>query len=161
MARVGGLVRSTLRDLGVQQKIVEQQALAKWGEVVGPHIAAASRADAIRDGVLFVTCKSSMWSSELSLHKRDIVTRLNAAVGRETIKDIRFSARGFRKVEEVARAEAEKGVESVRLVGPETKGAEETAALCESDELALKVREAVLTSKRRSQLSAKEGEKDG
>ena len=95
ISRVGSFVKPTLQDLGVQGKVLEQQALAKWREVVGPQIAASSKADAIRDGVLFVTCKSSMWSSELSLHRQDITKRLNAAVGREIITDIRFTARGF------------------------------------------------------------------
>ncbi len=83
----------------MQQRILEQQAMAKWREVVGPQIAASSRPDSVREGMLFVTCKSSMWSSELSLHKPDIVKRLNAAVGKKIIEDIRFTARGFRKAD--------------------------------------------------------------
>jgi predicted nucleic acid-binding Zn ribbon protein len=161
MARVGSFVRPTLRDLGVERRIVEQQALAKWSEVVGPHIAAASRADAIRDGVLFVTCKSSMWSSELSLHKQDIMMRLNGAVGREAVKDIRLTARGFRRTEQTEQVQPEKGPGSVRLDAGQVRDAEETAALCECEELAVKVRQAVMASKRRTQLSAKEGEEDG
>ena len=154
-------MKPTLQDLGVQAKVLEQQALAKWREIVGPQIAASSRPDAIRDGVLFVTCKSSMWSSELSLHKQDITKRLNAAVGRKIITDIRFTARGFRKVAEPVAKIADPGVDSIKLGSEEAQHAEIAAALCESEELAARVRDAILTSERRKHLNAKEGETDG
>jgi hypothetical protein len=162
VTRVGSFLRGTLQDLGVQERILEQQALAKWREVVGPQIAASSRPDGIRERVLFVTCKSSMWSNELSLHKPDIVKRLNAAVGKKIIDDIRFSARGFRKAEPAAKTEKpDPAVDSVPLSGDEVGAVEEVAAICESEELAAKVRRAMLTSKRMRLLRAKEGDSDG
>ena len=148
IARVGGMVKPTLQGLGVQEKVLEQQALAKWKSVVGKQIAASTNAESVREGILFICCKSSMWSSELSLHKDDIVKRLNEAIGKQVVKDIRFSARGFRKAVE----EKEKTTEpepQVPITPEEVKAAEEVAAACSSDELAEKVRRAILTSKRR------------
>lgn len=160
VARIGGFLRSTLRELGIQERILEQQTLAKWAATVGPQIAASSRAEAVRDGVLFVSCKSSMWSSELSLHTIDIVKKLNAAVGKELVKDIRFSARGFRKAEDEARSEEKTTpLDSIPLDAEETKRAEEAASACDSDELAAKVRQAILTSKRLREVKRKEGYK--
>lgn len=158
VTRVGSFMKSTLRDLGVQERILEQQALAKWRDVVGPQIAASSKPDSIREKTLFVTCKSSMWSNELSLHKQDIIKRLNTAVGKKIIDDIRFTARGFRKAEPIAeKAErADPAPDSVPLSGDEIGAVDELAAVCESEELALKVRQAIMTSKRRRELDAKD-----
>ena len=154
------MLRSTLRELGIQERVLEQQVLAKWAQTVGPQIAASSRAEAVREGVLFVLCKSSMWSSELSLHKTDIVKRLNAAVGKEVVKDIRFSARGFRKAEDKAQSDQiTTPLDSIPLDAEETKSAEEAASACDSDELAAKVRQAILTSKRLREVKLKEGYK--
>jgi len=163
VTRIGSFVKSTLQDLGVQEKILEQRALAKWREIVGPQIAASSRPDRIRDGVLFVACKSSMWSNELSLHKQDIVKRLNAAVGKQIVKDIHFSARGFRKSEPAREKSSRKelGVDSVELSGDEIGAVEQVVAVCESEELASKVKQAVIASKRMRHLRGKEGESDG
>lgn len=148
ISRIGGMLKSTLQDLGIQERVLEQKAIAQWKGVVGPQIAASTTPESVRDGILFVCCKSSMWSSELSLHKDDIVKRLNAAVGKPVVKDIRFSARGFRK----SSGESERTTEpepSVPISPEEVKAAEEVAAACSSEELAEKVRRAILTSKQR------------
>ena len=157
VSRIGGFLKTTLQELGVQEKILEQQALGKWKQVVGPQIAASTRADSIRDGVLFVCCKSSMWSNELSLHKTDIISKLNAAVSRKIVKDIRFTARGFRKEEQKSTDKRSAPVESIKLDPNEAKAAEETASKCESDELSEKVMRAVMTSKRLRELKLQEG----
>lgn len=160
VARIGGFLRSTLRELGVEEKIFEQQVLAKWAATVGPQIAASSRAEAVREGTLFVSCKSSMWSSELSLHKIDIVKKLNVAVGKEIVKDIRFSARGFRKAEKTENDAGEDRavrLEAIPLDAAEAKSADEAAAVCDSDVLAGKVKDAVLMSKRLIEAKLRDG----
>ncbi len=163
VSRIGGFLKSTLHDLGVQEKIIEQHAMSKWREVVGPQIAASSKPERVRDGVLFVTCKSSMWSNELSLHKQDILKRLNKAVNKEIIKEIHFSARGFRKTEpdKPKPENVDKSVDFVELGDDEIGVAEEVASICDSDELASRVKQAMITSKRLRQLRAKENEADG
>jgi hypothetical protein len=159
-ARIGGFLKDTLRALGVQEKLLEQKALEKWAQAVGPQIAASSKAEDVHDGVLFVSCKSSTWSSELTLHKLDIVKKLNAAVGKEVIKDIRFTARGFRKAEEIQHDDGVTvRVDAIELDAEETKAADEAASVCESDELARKIKDAILTSKRLKEAKLREGYK--
>jgi predicted nucleic acid-binding Zn ribbon protein len=77
-------------------KVRESLALAYWAEAVGALAAASSEADCVRDGVLFVRTKSSVWSHELSLHKEHILRTLNERLGHAVIKDIRFRAQGIR-----------------------------------------------------------------
>jgi predicted nucleic acid-binding Zn ribbon protein len=52
---------------------------AVWADVVGEGVATESRATAERDGVVFVTCRSSVWAQELELLGPELVERLGAA----------------------------------------------------------------------------------
>src|SRR5687768_3922793 len=86
---VGGMESST--------RIRESVAMAHWDRVVGPQAAAASEADSVREGVLFVRTKSSVWSHELTFLKATIIARLNQRIGKPVIRDIIFRAQGVKK----------------------------------------------------------------
>ena len=60
-----------------------------WERATGPAIAAAARPTAERDGVLTVTCEAAVWAQELELMAGDLVPALNAALGAETIRELR------------------------------------------------------------------------
>jgi predicted nucleic acid-binding Zn ribbon protein len=87
-------LEGVLSSLETAVRIRESLALAYWEQVAGPQAAAASRADSVRDGVLFVATRSSTWSHELSFHKTRLIAELNRRIGRSVIKDIQFRARG-------------------------------------------------------------------
>jgi len=161
MFRLGGLVNHTLDDLGLRHRVLEQQALSRWKEVVGAHIASSSSADRVRDGVLFVSCRSSMWANELALHKERIVKGLNKALGRNVISDIRFSARGFGPADKHASKEQTqpwaKTLEAVELTDEQIQHARAMASASASPELAEKIEKALLTSKRLAEAKRQEG----
>jgi hypothetical protein len=139
-----------LSRLGIRQRVLEQQAIGNWPEVVGPHIAASTRADRVREGILFVSCKSSAWANELSLHKDQIVGGLNKSVGAEVVKDIRFSARGFRRAAESKEGGAPepKKLETIELTRGEIDSAQQISGASRSPELAELIEKALLTAKR-------------
>jgi predicted nucleic acid-binding Zn ribbon protein len=62
---------------------------AVWERAAGPAIAAAARPTAERDGVLSVTCSAAVWAHELSLMAGELITRLNEALGRDAIRELR------------------------------------------------------------------------
>lgn len=64
-----------------------------WEAVAGAAIAAAAQPTAERAGVLTVSCESSVWAQELTLMQRDLVARLNAALGGEPILELRCRSR--------------------------------------------------------------------
>lgn len=158
--QVGALLKSTLQSLGVSERLLEQQAIEMWRQVVGPQIAAASRAEDVREGALFVSCKNSMWSNELTLHKPTIMEKLNSALGKEIIKDIHFRARGFRK-HDPKKADVDNSVDidSVDLDESDIEAAQKVAAACESEALASKIKQAVLTSKKLEAAKLQQGYK--
>jgi predicted nucleic acid-binding Zn ribbon protein len=65
------------------------QVQAAWEEAVGPVICAAARPTAERQGVLTVTCESSVWAQELELMACDLLARLNAALGEGALVQLR------------------------------------------------------------------------
>ncbi|MCR4440157.1 MAG: DUF721 domain-containing protein [bacterium] len=79
-----------LRNLGIEKRVKEQMAIALWPQAVGERIAQVSTPVRIRDGILFVRVASSTWRNELVFHKREILKRVNEAVGKAVIEDIRF-----------------------------------------------------------------------
>jgi predicted nucleic acid-binding Zn ribbon protein len=62
---------------------------AVWERAAGPAIAAAARPSAERGGVLTVTCSAAVWAQELDLMADELVLRLNGAMEREAIHELR------------------------------------------------------------------------
>lgn len=89
-----GLLKSAIGGMDSAGMIEQSLALAYWERVVGPQAAAASRAESVRDGILIVVTRSSVWSHELSLHRQSILTALNRLLGRPMIREILFRAQG-------------------------------------------------------------------
>jgi predicted nucleic acid-binding Zn ribbon protein len=102
-------------------KIRESLALAYWPRVVGAQAAAATEPENVRDGVLFVRTKSSVWSHELTLHKARLLLGLNRMLGGKLITDIVFRAQGVQKAtpEEEPDAPSPEELAAVVLEPPE------------------------------------------
>lgn len=93
MTRIGDVLPDLLRRLGLEQRFKEQQLLTLWPEVVGPELAARTRASRIDRGVLHVHVGHGAWMQELHFIERDLVVKLRAAAPGVELKRIRFSAR--------------------------------------------------------------------
>ncbi|WP_082629430.1 DciA family protein [Chthonomonas calidirosea] len=74
--------------------IRQSLALVCWPRVAGEQAAKASRAEMIRNGVLFVRTRSSTWSQELALHKHKLLQKLARLLGPGVVTDIVFRAQG-------------------------------------------------------------------
>jgi predicted nucleic acid-binding Zn ribbon protein len=60
-----------------------------WEPAAGPAIAASARPTGEREGVLTVSCEAAVWAQELELIAPELIPRLNAALGREAIRELR------------------------------------------------------------------------
>jgi predicted nucleic acid-binding Zn ribbon protein len=63
---------------------------ACWDSVAGPVVAEEAAPVSERDGVVTVACRSAVWANELDLLSRDLVERLNGALGRPLVTSLRF-----------------------------------------------------------------------
>ena len=75
---------------GMNQAHEEHQALRIWDGVVGGTIAKMTKVEKFARGILYVHVLSPSWRTELNYRKKDIIGRLNQAIGRRLVKDIVF-----------------------------------------------------------------------
>jgi hypothetical protein len=99
---LNGLLGDVLRGLDLDKGVLAQRSLSLWEIVAGEAIARATRAGDIRNGTMYVYTRSSAWSQELSLLRETLVARLNAQLGSDVVKEIRFQVKRFKNEEPVA-----------------------------------------------------------
>ena len=87
---LGGAIRDLIENLGISRKIREYDAVIQWNEVVGEQIARVTEAVKIEKGVLVVRVHNGPWRNELTLMKDDVIEKMNAALGDQEVKEIRF-----------------------------------------------------------------------
>ena len=61
-----------------------------WPTTVGKKIAENTTAQDVEHGVLIVRVASPIWAQELQFQKKEVLFKINSALGKNTIKDIRF-----------------------------------------------------------------------
>jgi len=88
-------VHSFLQSQELSQRLRPHLAKVHWEGVVGPQVAGVTQVESVRDGVLFVRVKNSVWANELTLLKEDMLRRLNSKLGGRVLTDIHFKASGL------------------------------------------------------------------
>jgi predicted nucleic acid-binding Zn ribbon protein len=86
----GGAVSALVEGLAPASGLAALQRV--WRDAVGEVIAAQAHPAAEREGVVTVTCSSSVWAQELTLMAPDLTERLNGALGAEIVRELRFRA---------------------------------------------------------------------
>jgi predicted nucleic acid-binding Zn ribbon protein len=93
LTRIGEVLPSVLKRLGLEQRFKEQAVLALWADVVGAELASRTRATRIEKGVLYVYVDHGAWMQELHFIEKELVRKLRAAAPGVFLKQIRFSAK--------------------------------------------------------------------
>ena len=142
------LMTEILKRYHLDKRARQELAAADWPEIVGEKAAAASKPDTIRDGILFINCKSSVWAQELTLYKSRIMAELNKRAGSKLISDVRFSGGGLRKRGDETEPEEEerpspKDVQSVRLSDEDVSRISRALEGVEDEERVRKIRGAI------------------
>lgn len=88
---VGRLIERQLDELGLKERMVEDQLAEAWVEAVGRPNADYSKPVQLKRGQLIVAVAQPALLYELErFHKAEILRRLQARFGRGTIQDLRF-----------------------------------------------------------------------
>lgn len=94
MGQSGGRMGDTLKTLlGMMEhggQLRANMAAAYWPTVVGPIVARSAKPLHVKDGILIVRTRGSVWSQEISFLKHRIITDLNRLCGATVIRDIQF-----------------------------------------------------------------------
>ncbi|MFV0484150.1 MAG: DUF721 domain-containing protein [Bacteroidales bacterium] len=85
---LGDVLEAYINALGIHHKMQEIDVTSSWERVAGKLFASYTTSVEIQHKVLFVKVNSPMVRSELSMHRHNIVKRMNEIVGREIINDV-------------------------------------------------------------------------
>lgn len=90
-SHVGGLIGNILHTCRKNRPDLELTRIwSLWAEAIGPAISENARPAAFNGQVLLVHVASSPWMQQLQFLKQDIIHKLNAALGKEMISEIKF-----------------------------------------------------------------------
>ena len=162
MAPASGAVNSFLLSQELSQALRPHLAKVHWAGVVGPQVAGVTQVEAVRDGVLFVRVKNSVWANELTLLKEDMLRRLNAKLGGRVLTDIHFKASGLaraKKKSEPAPIPLPADGELVKITLSKEAAAriETTLAAITEDSLRGRIREVMLRAARTEEWKRQHG----
>lgn len=87
---MGAAIQDLAKHLGLEKNLEEYQAITSWQEVVGEQIAKVTHAQRMENGVLYVSVSTAPWRAELSMQRLEIMRKMNAALGKSVVKEIRF-----------------------------------------------------------------------
>ena len=87
---LGHSITKLLRNMGIEEKVKEYQAINEWSQIVGENVSKVTKAQRVVNGILFVKVKNSSWRNELIYMRQEILIKLDKTVGRGIIKEVRF-----------------------------------------------------------------------
>tara|TARA_Y100000996_G_scaffold266376_1_gene209599 strand:- start:821 stop:1096 length:276 start_codon:yes stop_codon:yes gene_type:complete len=90
MEHIGKALDGFIKNSKIEKGLEQSKALSIWADVVGDKIAENSDPQSIDAGVLIVRTKTPAWRQELQLQKPQIINKINEALTKKLIKDIRF-----------------------------------------------------------------------
>jgi len=83
-------VQGLLKNWGLDRASKEQKVFTDWQEALGETLARTTRPVAVHHGSLVIAVKDSSWMQELQFMKTDIIKKLNRALGKAVIQEVRF-----------------------------------------------------------------------
>jgi len=87
---LGDALKGFLRSNGLEALLKYPKLTRKWREVVGPEVAAQSRVQAFRHGVVEIAVASSSLKNDLAFSRRSILSRLKREIKKPYISGISF-----------------------------------------------------------------------
>jgi len=89
--RLAEVLSQFLKRSGMEARIKQSAVVTEWGQLVGPEIAAVTRALSISDdGTLFVAVKNNAWMTELGMMERELLASVNRITSEKPILRLRW-----------------------------------------------------------------------
>lgn len=88
--KIGNVILKTLRRMGFAERLHKQSAVTRWKEIVGEKIAVETEALRIEGSTLIVRVHQAAWRQQLTYLKEELLEKLKAELGDDSIEDIRF-----------------------------------------------------------------------
>lgn len=89
---MGDVMRDLFRDSCMQERIDERRAVRLWSHVAGEEITRQCRNPEVRNGIMSIGVPNASLRQELHMNRSRLCASINKIIGRETIKDIKFTS---------------------------------------------------------------------
>jgi hypothetical protein len=92
---IRNILKTVLRDTGLEDQLRENRAVLCWEEVAGPELSKVTRGAYVEKGTLWVEVNNSVRMHSLQMQETDLRNRLNLALkqsgsGAGAVRQIRF-----------------------------------------------------------------------
>ena len=88
--RIGNIISNVLRSYRHEADEGLTQIWDFWDRAVGENIAKNAQPEAFKGKLLLVNVTSSAWAHELQFLKSDIIAKVNQALGKTLVEEIKF-----------------------------------------------------------------------
>jgi predicted nucleic acid-binding Zn ribbon protein len=88
--QIGGTIQDLLASLDTGSHFELVRLIRLWPEVVGETIARRTEVTALKFHTAVVKVSTAMWIQELNLMRPQILSRLNAAMRNDAVRELRF-----------------------------------------------------------------------
>ena len=87
---IGKVINDVIRQYRCEPDFALQKVWQLWDETVGEAIAKNARPAAFKGNFLIVHVNSPAWIHQLQFLKKDLIFKLNAALGKPLVEEIKF-----------------------------------------------------------------------
>lgn len=102
MEKAGATLERLFQHLNLKRPLREQGVFAVWDACVGETVSAHAQPTSIRQGRLLVAVSDPMWMTQLQFLQEDIKQKLNSALGRGVVRELRFRVGEVKRPEKPA-----------------------------------------------------------
>jgi len=88
--QIGGTIQDLLANLDTGDHFELVRLIRLWPEVVGETIARRTQVSSLKFHTAVVRVSTAMWIQELNLMRPQILSRINAAMRNDAVREIRF-----------------------------------------------------------------------
>lgn len=136
-------VLTSFSNLGIPARIREYTVKKIWAECVGQGIAKKTSPTRLIGQTLYCSAASTAWLTELNYQKKEIISKINAAIGEEAVAQIIFRIGTVEPPQE----KSEETGPSRALTAQEKRFIDETAETIPDEDLKALIKRALEKSK--------------
>lgn len=93
--RIGEVLKAFFDEKVPPNLSEESRVFGAWPKAVGADVSRQANPKSFRNGILFVETRHPVWTTELNSKRHVIQRKLNAAIGKELVREIHFRLARF------------------------------------------------------------------
>lgn len=91
LEHLGGILKESLKKNRIAVILEDRKLRDLWDKAAGPQIAAQTRPESIKRGVLYIKVFSPVWLQELGYLREELLAKIVSSSGDTAVKNIHFS----------------------------------------------------------------------